>query len=95
MLSLMSDGSRQKLANRCTITGTCDEQSSFSIVPPTERSCGIFSDGDIATIQTKFADMILNKPISKVEIKKRCSASQEGKKLLSNLYVNQLMNRIK
>ncbi len=72
-----------------------DEQSSLGIVSPTEKSSGIFSEWDIETINSMFADMIANKPISKVEVKNRCSACQEGERLLNHLTVNQLVNRIK
>lgn len=58
-------------------------------------SSDLFTDQDITSIQHIFADMIENKPISKVEIKKRCSASKEGEKLTSKLTVTQLVNRIK
>ena len=72
-----------------------EEQSSISIVSPTERS-GMFSDESIQTIKTIFSDMILlNKPISKPEIQKRCSETKDGKQLLSNLTILQLVNRIK
>ena len=72
-----------------------EEQLSASIVSPTERS-GMFSDDAIQTIRTIFSDMILlNKPIAKPAIQKRCSETKDGKKLLSNLTIQQLVNRIK
>ena len=72
-----------------------EEQSSASIVSPTERS-GMFSDDAIQTIRTIFSDMILlNKPIAKPAIQKRCSETKDGKQLLSNLTIQQLVNRIK
>jgi hypothetical protein len=74
---------------------THDGHSSVSIITPTERSTVIFSDAEVATIRAMFSDMILGKPISKAEIKKRCSESEEGKALLHKLSVVQLMNRIK
>lgn len=55
----------------------------------------IFSDAEVATIRAMFSDIILGKPISKAEIKKRCSETEEGKALLHKLSVVQLMNRIK
>lgn len=74
---------------------THDGHSSVSIITPTERSTVIFSDAEVATIRAMFSDMILGKPISKAEIKKRCSETEEGKALLHKLSVVQLMNRIK
>ena len=39
--------------------------------------------------------IVKNKPISKVEIEKRCSEIKEGKTVLDNLCIKQLVNRIK
>ncbi|CAB4014016.1 Hypothetical predicted protein, partial [Paramuricea clavata] len=51
--------------------------SSVSIISPTERSTGIFSDEEVITIKEMFSDMILGKPISKAEIENRCSKTVE------------------
>ena len=72
-----------------------DEQSSTSIIPPTERSSHIFFDGDITALQSLFADMISNKPILQAEIKRRCGTCADGKRLWKKYTVFQLMNRIK
>lgn len=73
-----------------------DEQSSPSVISPTEfASTDLFSDCSLTSMKKIFADMIVNKPISKSEIKKRCSESKEGKTLISKLSVTQIMNRIK
>jgi hypothetical protein len=75
---------------------SCEQPSSVSMVTPTERSHGIFSEEAVANIKAIFSDMIqLNKSISKDEIKKRCLKTKEGKKLLQELKVPQLVNRIK
>ena len=72
-----------------------ERPSSVSTVTPTKRTHGIFSEESVADIKTIFSDMIINnKPISKVEIEKRCSKSKEGKLLLENLRVKQLINCI-
>ncbi|CAB3978646.1 Neurofilament medium polypeptide [Paramuricea clavata] len=73
-----------------------DEQSSPSVISPTEfANTDLFSDSNLTSMKKIFADMIVNKPISKSEIKKRCSESKEGKPLISKLSVSQIMNRIK
>jgi phosphoglycerate-specific signal transduction histidine kinase len=50
-----------------TETETSCEQLSASIVAPTERN-SIFSDGEVATVHTIFADMVKNTKISQIEI---------------------------
>ena len=73
-----------------------EQPSSVSIVMPTERTHGVFSEESVADIKTIFSDMIAaNKPISMAEIEKRCSETKEGKLHLENLHVKQLVNRIK
>lgn len=75
---------------------SCEQPSSVSVVTPTERAQGIFSEEGVANIKAIFSDMIqLNKSISKDEIKKRCLKTEKGKKLLQELKVPQLVNRIK
>ena len=47
-------------------------------------------------LRTLFSDMInANKPILRVEIKKRCTDNEDGKRLLKNCTTFQLMNHIK
>ena len=76
-------------------SGAYDEQSSISIIPPTERSSHVFFDADITALRSLFADMISNKPILQAEIKRRCGNNADGKRLWKKYTVFQLMNRIK
>ena len=78
-----------------SIEPSANDESSSGIVPPTEKAGSLFTEWEIQTINNMFSDMIKNKPISQVEIKKRCSSSQEGQKLLKNLSVFQIANRVK
>ena len=82
---------QDKLLRMCPSSGkqeTCDDGSSASIVPPSERN-GNF-------INFELDDMIKKgKKISKVEIQKRCDENRDAKQLLDKISLKQLLNRIK
>jgi site-specific recombinase XerD len=90
------DDKLARMAGTTSSEPSVNDESSVGIVPPTEKSGSVLSEWDIQTINKMFDDMVkYNKPVSKVEIKKRCSSSQEGQKLLKHLSVFQIINRIK
>jgi site-specific recombinase XerD len=74
---------------------TFDENSSVSIIPPSERNSN-FNDTEVRTLHKIFEDMIYHGlKISQPEIENRCAKIPEGKKLLNTLSVVQMLNRIK
>jgi hypothetical protein len=90
------DDKLARMAGTTSSEPSVNDESSVGIVPPTEKSGSVLSEWDIQTINKMFDDMVkYNKPVSKVEIKKRCSSSHEGQKLLKHLSVFQIINRIK
>ena len=76
-------------------TTTCDDGSSASIVPPSERNSN-FTNLQLETVHKIFGDMITKgKKVSKVEIQNRCDENRDAKQLLDKISIVQLLNRIK